>query len=81
MTYESKLRSYIDQAIITRNYAALAVLENRLGIPEDACGNRDAEHHADESALPETGLCPFDMRRFRLAKACLPRHSQQCHIG
>jgi|GEM_PF-4033538 len=77
MTYASKLRSYIDQAIITRNYAALAVLENRLAMPEDSCGDLAVEHRAHEVASFKTGLSPDDLRRYRLALACLLRQIPQ----
>ena len=77
MTYESKLRSYIDQAIMTRNYAALAVLENCFVMPEDSCGDHAVEHCADKPVLSKTGLSQIDLRRYRLAMACLPRQIPQ----
>ena len=40
MNDANKLRFYIDQAIITRDYAALAVFEGRLGTLEEPRGNR-----------------------------------------
>ena len=43
----TKLRCYIDQAIMMRDYAALAVFEDRLAILEEPDG-LPIEHGGDE---------------------------------
>ncbi|MDP6543885.1 MAG: hypothetical protein QGH60_07820 [Phycisphaerae bacterium] len=48
MSNANKLRFYIDQAIIMRDYAALAVFEDRLAMLEDPSIKCIVESCADE---------------------------------
>jgi len=54
MSNGNKLRFYIEQAIMRRDYAALAVFEGRLGTLEEPRGNCAVECCEDEplSAAP-----------------------------
>ena len=49
MSNANKLRFYIEQAIMRRDYAALAVFEGRLGTLEEPRSNRAVEYCEDES--------------------------------
>ena len=61
MTDANKLRFYIDQAIMMRDYAALAVFEDRLAMLEDSNCKCIVERHEGEplSAAPVWGPAEF----------------------
>ena len=47
MSDANKLRFYIDRAIMERDYAALAVFEDRLAILEESRSHCSTEHRKD----------------------------------
>jgi hypothetical protein len=54
MSDANKLRFYIDQAIMTRDYAALAAFEDRLAmIEESGSGFRQDDEGSPERCKPE----------------------------
>lgn len=64
MDSENKLRFYIDQAIMMRDYEALAIFEGRLGILEEARLNGSVEDRegGDLSEAPVWAPAEFTSR-------------------